>query len=750
MPEMDWKQFDTNLHMNPFGPIPRVDDVQPPVQTTSTHNHPNRRSQSIDEAGGSAPHNRTADSLNFFGPMNTGDDTETALDRIFGSGMESEENPELDPTLASAAAEAAAAAAVEEEEGEGRSGDDSTSHHQPQKRKATSRANMLARGGACEFCKRRKLKCSADLPSCVACVRGGKTCVYAQKKQRSRVRVLEDRLMELEKRLQSKNEQLAGDSSAYISPATSDDARSSMHLLPEDAGFTLSSFDHSDLEPDLMTLAHAAEADGVYGSRRWDTLPPSEIAREIIKAVEGGKGLGERIVAHLLQLYVSPPSIPSRHYAVPPGSLLSRMAAGSPNPPHPALLLSLLTTLLPRSPSLAKHVHEIEPILATASRNHAVAAISLADGRLIDIVAARAIDSFQSFDHALFLVGWADLSSAVSLVWGTGLGKMAGIGERFVGPAPGSDRAERVRTELRARLVARRGVIVAPPNNPKDLGDRIKLLWQVYLLEKMASLAWSFTSVFADEELTTPLPLDEYESVESLRNNTTLDDFLMGKANTGRIDSNLCRQVKACTLYYRTMRLYETPLTPAKLVARTACLISLTRAYMASLPLPQLDPMGPGEMSRDMCKINETWMLLHTTMSQLHARESMTADLAGQQDQAAASFASQIASAEKVLEGVDFIYASGEYNFREYDHTVIGCWYPLGRTLFIQARQFESEGDRIRGPHLRAMAQKLVKALADLGKLSHCALVISQALENIGMGQMTMLGEWLRIDNMDP
>ena len=69
------------------------------------------------------------------------------------------------------------------------------------KRKATSRANMLTRGGACEFCKRRKLKCSAEVPACAMCAKMGKECVYSQVKQRSRVRVLEDRLAELERRM---------------------------------------------------------------------------------------------------------------------------------------------------------------------------------------------------------------------------------------------------------------------------------------------------------------------------------------------------------------------------------------------------------------------------------------------------------------------------------------------------------------------------------------------------------------------
>lgn len=203
----------------------------------------------------------------------------------------------------------------------------------PTKRKATSRAGMLARGGACEFCKRRKLKCSAELPACANCVKSGKECVYAQKKQRSRVKVLEDRLQELEKRLEQGQAPPgngagaagagAGEvaSSAYTASSSGGGNELSFgqtlvhhvdpSLLPPseyEETFILHGFenfaDHirkpEEQEPDLMTLADAAAADTPAETNDpWAKMSPEEIAKEIIKVATGGKGEGERIISHL-------------------------------------------------------------------------------------------------------------------------------------------------------------------------------------------------------------------------------------------------------------------------------------------------------------------------------------------------------------------------------------------------------------------------------------------------------------------
>jgi hypothetical protein len=197
----------------------------------------------------------------------------------------------------------------------------------PAKRKATSRANMLTRGGACEFCKRRKLKCTAEQPQCQQCKRSGRECVYSQKKQRSRVRVLEDRLQELERRLDDERQandespasgqRQAGPESAGTSGPAAVFSAEGVYISPEsnvtpstgvDMFFglgelgTLSDPFFKRSEPDLMTLADAAAADTdrTVAAAPWEGMTPREVAIELVKAVvENHKGVGEKIMAHL-------------------------------------------------------------------------------------------------------------------------------------------------------------------------------------------------------------------------------------------------------------------------------------------------------------------------------------------------------------------------------------------------------------------------------------------------------------------
>lgn len=55
----------------------------------------------------------------------------------------------------------------------------------------------LKRGDACLYCRRRRIRCSATKPSCSNCA-GRRECVYDTGKPVSRVRMLEERVAELE------------------------------------------------------------------------------------------------------------------------------------------------------------------------------------------------------------------------------------------------------------------------------------------------------------------------------------------------------------------------------------------------------------------------------------------------------------------------------------------------------------------------------------------------------------------------
>lgn len=243
-------------------------------------------------------------------------DTHTALEGLFSGPLpqHSPEHPALELSPAHRSTDGNPAADTEEEVVTG------------QKRRAgTSRVNMLARGAACEFCKRRKLKCSAEYPTCAACKKGGKTCVYSQKKVRSKVRQLEDRLAELEKKLDDPttsheitptstpfpNVTLGGDlvmgGVGDTNPPGLDfwERFAGAHGNTAETGFTFNAeladwgLDQS-METTLMTLADAAASDVVPPTKfGWETMDEVELASEIVKAVEGGKGVGEKIVGHL-------------------------------------------------------------------------------------------------------------------------------------------------------------------------------------------------------------------------------------------------------------------------------------------------------------------------------------------------------------------------------------------------------------------------------------------------------------------
>ena len=65
---------------------------------------------------------------------------------------------------------------------------------------STSGKNPLKRGDACLYCRKRRIRCSAEKPTCQHC-KGKRECVYDNGKPVSRVRQLEDKVAELEEML---------------------------------------------------------------------------------------------------------------------------------------------------------------------------------------------------------------------------------------------------------------------------------------------------------------------------------------------------------------------------------------------------------------------------------------------------------------------------------------------------------------------------------------------------------------------
>ncbi|TXT03825.1 hypothetical protein VHUM_04346 [Vanrija humicola] len=443
---------------------------------------------------------------------------------------------------------------------------------------------MLARGGACEFCKRRKLRCSAEMPACASCRRTGRECVYSQKKQRSRVRVLEDKLADLERRLEKGSGPSSGPASAesstgvgpppppphFISPDSVHTATpptgvdlfplglDSASLAIQDLGFAAASTKRA--EPDLMTLADAAAID--TEGDPFQRLDPSTVATELVRAIiENQKGgWGEKIMAHLIQLYSQPPPLRMMHWLMPPTTFFARINGHSQSPPpHPAFIAAIVVPLLTISPSpvLSSRatVAAVTDALMPPSRALAQHALTNLDPRLLDLVAAAALRSVTLAMTGRFVDSWNENATCVSLAWAAGLGKLGGVAESFVpSSSRPADRAQRVARERRLRHVRLKGQITAPPHSAQDVAERIQLFWCVYLVDKSNAVGWNWPSAIIDDEITTPLPQTSYDTVTALCDNTTLEDFMSGRVVGGEDDGLLCRQVKYIALVHAASR----------------------------------------------------------------------------------------------------------------------------------------------------------------------------------------------------
>ncbi|WRT66138.1 uncharacterized protein IL334_003091 [Kwoniella shivajii] len=646
------------------------------------------------------------------------------------------------------------------------------------KRKATSRANMLARGAACEFCKKRKLKCSAEVPTCTNCYKVGKECVYSQKKQRSRVRVLEDRLQELEKRLDQNNNSPSNINTGDRSDLPDNDMNSGVQgqqqqdqhaengednisnsmydnefsaLSSFDLGFGLTSTTSDKAEPDLMTLADAAAADTSVETDSWEGLPPDIVVAEILKAVMGSnneKSVGEKIVSHLIQLYVAGPSIPNLHDAISPSTLLSRLANKTDKPVHPTLLFSLLPFLIPLSPSPTLQDPSITSRLITHARAQHAQAITNPDHRILDLVAASTLRAYQSYTQAKYFEGWTETSSATGMTYASGLSKLGHVGERFVVNREIHGRKERLEKEKKLRLVLTKGMVVPPPQDKAELGERIRLFWFAYMNDRGGSIGWGWPSSFNDDEITTPWPKDEYETDESMLDNRTITDFMNSTVpDDASKDSILASHCKAMTLFYHAKRLFDT--SPSiSTPDRTLRLLRLTKGYMATLP--PMQHTTASEIAISQGPRNQVSISLYATLCILHAKEEIDSPPGAGKEY----FDKSIVAAGKMLDIVDITQSNGDVELLGLDISSAVLFHLVGRLMTKYAErislsplEYENGNDGLISD-LNSKKESFSKALFTLGKKQRFANVASQLLYNISLGSEFKSGEYERPDNM--
>ncbi|KAL7421774.1 hypothetical protein Q5752_003545 [Cryptotrichosporon argae] len=620
----------------------------------------------------------------------------------------------------------------------------------PAKRKATSRINMLARGAACEFCKRRKLKCSAEETGCASCARAGVACEYKQTKQRSRVRVLEDRLVELERRLGQQRESDAGaqaqsGSSAYVSPAQTDASPAAALDAPAFEDGALFGLDSAATgldaqEPDLMTLAAAAAADGPgSGTYVWDNLKPHAIADEVNKAASGGKGVGEKIIAHALHLYAlltENATLAGVHSLLNPKTSTARLLSPT-QPPHPSLVIALAALVLPHSPSRTLARAPLSELLVAASRTSAQQAFATLESRLVDVVVAGVIRAHVGYAQSHFVDGWNEAASAVGLAWAAGLGKLGHVEDAWSGS--GAGRPERMAVEQRRRLVIRKGQLVPPATESNELKERIDVFWGVYLADRVGAIGWGWTSLIIAAEVSTPLPADD--GAPSM-GDMTLSDFLAGNLSTAATDSVHCAAVKAVTLAYEASRLLDLALPTVR--ERAPKLLAIAHAYTAgwrafSSPTPEAAPA--------LGQVNTVWMYLHLARFFIHA--GSWANAAPHTDPLALAMAdaemvSAVDAAEAIAACIDDATRAGDAALDGYGTMAAAAWHTVGRAAWLVAADI-SAADPAKAARLRAVGTTAQHALAVKGKRLPFAATHAQLV----LGNDSKIGYWARADNIE-
>ncbi|TXT11617.1 uncharacterized protein COLE_02027 [Cutaneotrichosporon oleaginosum] len=598
------------------------------------------------------------------------------------------------------------------------------------KRPGTSRQHMLTRGGACEFCKRRKLKCTAEMPQCAACRRSNRECVYSQKKQRSRMKLLEDKVNELESRLASgpaapappRPEMPPHDG---LFTAQGVQAHAMQHEAPS-AGVELAFLglgEHSSLtladmsltpggkhneEPDLMTLADVAAAD-TDGRMPWDGMEPQAIADEIVKAIIGHErgGVGEKICAHLIQMFVSQPQSNLVHWLISPSYLWARLTGRGGSQPHPAFLLALMPILLPFSPNpmLSHHktISVVTDTVCVPSRALQQQALSTLDSRVLDLVCAATLRSLALSSAGRFVDGWNENSTACSLLWATGLGKLGGVGEMFVAPEKRpADRAIRVQRELRSRRVRAKGQIVPPPSDAQDVAERIRLFWSVWINDCVNGIGWNWPCDIALEETTTPLPRDSYDTDEDLCDNTTLHDFLSERVHSSPKDGRFATLVKCLALAYAASR----QLDRAPSVATpdtTARLLRICRRHMTTLR-----PFNPtsAEEAKQQGPDNQNWMAMYTALMLLYAKEELDAPSPAEEAEARDKMIEAGMNATRCIQtAID----AGDTELEGYDVVAPNFWFVVGRALHHAANRIEAS-EPLRAAELRERVRLNVTA----------------------------------------
>ncbi|KIO21922.1 hypothetical protein M407DRAFT_79749 [Tulasnella calospora MUT 4182] len=318
---------------------------------------------------------------------------------------------------------------------------------------------VLRRGEACVECRRRKLRCDGAKPNCTICLKADRKCRYEKILARPVYLVLQERLAALERRYQRLTS---------ASPRTAI-LRTTMPTIQIDTPTPVQDMTGQWWEPEDLSPA---------------------------------------IRDYLVNIFML--HRPSIHFCFHEPTFRARLASpDEAERPHRALLESIylfacyFSSRFPDNQSL---VHHEEHFLRRA-RQALMESLSYSD-RLMDFLRGSVLLTQYLYMRGRFLEGYHVHCGAARFALSCGLHRLTS----FIFNSP-------VYTNSNPSNI----VLLQPPANGIELGERISTFWMIYMCDKLSSVVAGFVCALPSEsdavdsvETVFPRMMDEYELVSLL------------------------------------------------------------------------------------------------------------------------------------------------------------------------------------------------------------------------------------------
>ncbi|KAH9940358.1 uncharacterized protein BXZ73DRAFT_98800 [Epithele typhae] len=475
----------------------------------------------------------------------------------------------------------------------------------------------LQRGKACLRCRKRKMRCDGTRPACAQCVRAkkGDTCEFDDGKGKTRTQLMREHIARLELRVKELEspEQSAPSMTLFdphaISPYYSESSSSSSYDSPGKLSYSASAsptpFPLSDQDPRRGMLSPLSLDSPDVDPRAWDQLNFADIPS--LPAVDSFNGVEPPLDHILLEIF-----LPHRLQCgldVHVGRLRDSLTLPAADQRHPALMnaIFLWACFISRPGTLSQY--EQLYLSRATSFGDAMQFTS----KPIDLIQASCLLSLYFLSNGRMLEGSYHASAASTLAVQCRLHQI-GSEDRMLAPDNWDSSFE-----------------LPPPKDSIERGERISTFWQVYNLDRCASVMLRRPATLPDSDhpwasITTPWPqrIEDYEDgdLDVGTGSPTIRAFFVQQSQSTSLSgfSIGALRVKASALYEGANRL-SSSWSPRSLASSSfsdnfnAFEHSIIRFTATLLPLHQVG----GAIPEDKYALVAIHSLAHASMIRLHA-----------------------------------------------------------------------------------------------------------------------------------